>query len=302
MLVGDARVVQHGWEIVRRQGVAADLAKASHAKDADESATSAVCVPEFVVVPPLLVASLSVNLRHHLLKLKLHHGVVLVALAVIGGQNFSSLINLVLGHEPSWRLGKPPDAQDNDARSDHLAPDGNAPRRVGVDVAAAVNNPAGNDGSDVPSAIVKTSYGTTPAGMRHLANIARGRYTAEADAKTEDETAAEELATLRARGLHACADDNDQGAGEHSHSSSEVVVCWTSEENRSYGTDVVHGKDEASARIRDNPVVKAISIYATILAFGNLHSKVVLVRFHTIESSHQAAILSDLRPENARHL
>lgn len=177
------------------QAVSADLSKDSHSKNTDESASRTMRLPESTIVPPLLVGRFGRNLRHHLLHLKLNHGVVLISLAVVGGKHLDSLIVLILSHEPTGRLGQEKDANNNDTRGDHLAPNGNAPGRVSVDVAASVNDPTGDDAANVPGTVVQTRQGTSPLGMSHLTDIAGRRDTAEADAKAQDEASTEELAT-----------------------------------------------------------------------------------------------------------
>lgn len=87
----------------------------------------------------------------------------------------------ILRHEPPGRLGDEPDTKQDDARRDHLDPDGNAPGVGASQVAAPVYDPAGDDGADVPGAVVQASNGAPPTGMRHLAHVARGRYTAKRD-------------------------------------------------------------------------------------------------------------------------
>lgn len=198
-----------------------------------------------MVVPPLLVRSLGRDLRAHLLELQLHHRVLYVTVAVVGGKHFGGILIAILGHEPTRRLGKKEDSQDDEARRDHLAPDGNPPGLlVGIaagsgHVAAPVDDPARDDAPDIPSAVVQAGQRAAPRGVRHLAHVARRRHAAEADAETQEEAAREELAAAGGRGLHTGADDDDEGAGEHAPAAAEGVVDGAGEEDGGGGADVV---------------------------------------------------------------
>lgn len=184
---------------------------------------------------------------------------VLVTLTMVCSKNLNSILNSILSDEPSRRLRQPQNAKRDDTRGNHLAPNGNSPGNVSIDVTAAVDDPTGDDATDVPRTVVQTSNGTSPVGVRHLANVARGRDAAEADAKAEDETSAEELASSRGCSLDACSDDDYDGAGEHAPSSAEEVVYGGGEEYGGDGTDVVHSEDDTSRRTLRRPAVVSSS-------------------------------------------
>lgn len=57
-------------------------------------------IPEFVVIPPLLVTSLAGNLRHHLLHLQLYNRVLGILLAVKPGKNLGGFFMSIVGNEP----------------------------------------------------------------------------------------------------------------------------------------------------------------------------------------------------------
>lgn len=253
MLVGYASRLQHGNHVVGTQTVAADLAKHGHADNANEAAAGGVGIPELVVVVPLLVRRFGRDLLHHLLHLQLDHGVADAALSVVCCKHLGGILVPVLGHEPSRALGEPKDAQADNARGDHLAPDRDAPGVQTVNVSAAVNDPRGDNAANVPRAVVKPGQGPAPFGVGHLGDIARGRDAAEADAKAKHEAAGQELAGGGAGSLDACADDDNQGANKHPPPTAEIVVDGPGEEDGGHGPDVVHGKDKAGARARRGP-------------------------------------------------
>lgn len=80
--------------------------------------------------------------------------------------------------------------------------------------------------------------------MGHLTDVARCRYTAEADTEAKNEATAQELAPTHGCGLDAGTDDDDCGSGEHAPATTEHVVYRGCEEDGGDGADVVHGEDD----------------------------------------------------------
>lgn len=216
-------------------------------------------VPESTVVPPRLISSISSDLVRHFLDLKHNHRMVLVTFTMVCSKNLDSILNSILGDEPAWRLRQPQNTKSNDARGDHLAPNGESPGNFAIDVTGAVDDPTSDDAADVPGTIVQTGDGASPVGVRHLANVARGRDAAEADAEAEDEATTEELTSSGGCSLDACSDDDYDGAGEHAPSSAEEIVYGGGEENGGDGTDVVHSKDDTGRRTLGRPAIVSSS-------------------------------------------
>ena len=227
-------------------------------------------VPQLVVVPPLLVRGVGPNAGQHLRHLQLNHGVILLAVAVVLGQDLPRVLMPVLRHEPAGALRDKPDTEADETRGAHLDPDGYPPRRVGrrVDVTAPIDNPRGNNTANVPRAVVQARKSASPLGMGHFADVGGCGDAAEGDAEAEDETTGEELAVAGGRGLDTGADDDDEGADEHAPAAAKGVVYGAGEEYCRYGTDVVHSEDEAGA------------------GAGDGHVEVTLVRCHTVEATH----------------
>lgn len=213
---------------------------------------------------------------------------VLITLTMVRGKNLDSILNSVLSDEPSWRLRQPQNAKRNDTRGNHLAPNGNSPGNVTIDVTAAVDDPTSDDATDVPGTVVQTSNGASPVGMRHLANVARGGDTAEADTEAEDEATAEELTSSGGCSLDTCSDDDYDGAGEHAPSSAEEIVYGGGEEHGGNGTDVVHRKDDTGRRALRRPVIVSSSAFSW---WFHIHVEVALVCLHTVDTTEKTTVI-----------
>lgn len=192
----------------------------------------------------------------HLLDLHDDHGMVGVTFTVVLSKDLDSILNTVLRDEPSRRLRQEENEEYHKAGCDHLAPDGNSPGDVILvaEVTATKDNPTSNDAADVPGTVVKTGDGSSPGRMGHFTDVTGRGDTAKADTKAQDETTPEEMASVGRCSLNAGTDDDDCSASEHSPSSTEPIVYGGREENGSDGTDVVHGKYDASRGTFRGPV------------------------------------------------
>ncbi|KAI6771262.1 hypothetical protein HG531_008887 [Fusarium graminearum] len=125
LLFHNAGVLHHDREIVR----AANISH-SHTQDTNKSTSCTVTVPESAVVPPRLVSSIRGDLVGHLLDLHDDHGMVGVTFTVVLSKDLDSILNTVLGDEPSRRLRQEENEDYHKAGCDHLTPDGNSPSDV----------------------------------------------------------------------------------------------------------------------------------------------------------------------------
>jgi hypothetical protein len=90
-------------------------------------------------------------------------------------------------------------------------------------------------------------------GMGDLADIGGCGDAAEADAKTQDKTASKKLLPVGAWSLYTGADNNNQGASEHTPSSTKIIGNRASKKHGGNGAQVVHCKYQASAGSGNSP-------------------------------------------------
>lgn len=60
-----------------------------------------MAVPQFMIIPPLLITAISPDARQHLLHLKLDHWMIGGTVSVILGQDLGRLLVLVLRYQPA---------------------------------------------------------------------------------------------------------------------------------------------------------------------------------------------------------
>lgn len=84
--------------------------------------------------------------------------------------------------------------------------------------------------------------------MSHLTDIAGCRYTAETDAEAEDKTACEKHSAINGWCLDTCADDDNNGSGEHPRATAPHIIHGACQEDSRNRADVVHRKDDSRAR------------------------------------------------------
>ena len=89
--------------------------------------------------------------------------------------------------------------------------------------------------------------------MGHLADIAGRRDTSEANTEAQNKTPSEELSAIRRGSPGTRADNDKRGTDKHAPTSAKIVVGVASEEDGGYGSNVVHGKDDAGARVCNHP-------------------------------------------------
>lgn len=79
--------------------------------------------------------------------------------------------------------------------------------------------------------------------MSHFANIAGSTDAAEADTEAKHKSATQKHTMTGRRSLDAGANDDDGSSDKHTHTTAEIVVGGTGEENRRDRSYVIHGKD-----------------------------------------------------------
>lgn len=145
---GDAEQLVHGGQVVGQDGVAGELGKDGHEGHHGEAPAGVVGVDEGPVVPDG-GSLLQLDAVLELLQLKLDHGVVGVAAAVVLGEDGRGLLLLAPHGEPSRRLGDEEDARADDQRRRDLQGEGQTEGNLALGLAAGIGDTSGQDGAGV---------------------------------------------------------------------------------------------------------------------------------------------------------
>ncbi len=133
----------------------------------------------------------------------------------------------------------------------------------------------------LPGAVVQTGQCSTPFGMGHFADIARGRHATKTHPEAKNKPTAQEHSMSSGGCLYACPNDNQKWANEHACATSKIIVCRACKKDRADRANIVHGEDKTGARTIDSPSIWLAKRSDTmcsvssddLLTYGNIYGK-----------------------------
>ena len=127
----------------------------------------------------------------HLLVGELDSRVVAVALSVVIGKHRFGLLVALLGDEPTWGFGDPPDEAELECGWQTLEQSDGPPRPLVGNVGCSPANESDEQGSQIPETIVYGGKSTTMLRMADLGKENGRAHLSEGVTETEDEAASE---------------------------------------------------------------------------------------------------------------
>lgn len=168
-----------------------------------------------LTVPPSLIGAVLSDTLSKLADFQLDELGVTVSGTVVLDQKLDSLVAPAVGHEESRRF------RDEEHREHHanarkgLQDDGNPPRQVVIDVAAAEGRCRRGNAAAEPPAVVETSAPSTPLRRGDFYRVGRSSDDHDGDTDTENEPASDQLTLDHGRGCDDGANDNHGATAEH---------------------------------------------------------------------------------------
>lgn len=190
--VGHAGLIVERRDVVGDDGVAGPLREDAERGDDSEAVAVALGPEEVEVRAGLLVLQLQADRLLDLVELKLHRGMLGIAVGVVLGQDVQRPVVLVLGHEVAGGFRNEEDEGQLDKRWSALQQRRDAPRPLVAEVVGAERDPRDQERADVPQAVV---HGREAATMLRVAELGeqhgRGQLS-ERVTEAEENTATHE--------------------------------------------------------------------------------------------------------------
>ena len=139
-LILDTRVLVDDVGVVAEQSITGILGDNAKRDENHQTVTIATGLEEVEVAAVLLCLVLHGNGLLDLAIFELHRGVVAIAVGMVLGEDVQGLFGALLGHEPTGRLGNPPEEGKLDDGGDALDKGDGPPGPVGVDIDGAEGN------------------------------------------------------------------------------------------------------------------------------------------------------------------
>ena len=152
--VGVPSGVEDGSEEVGEHSVASPLSEDGEDDVAAETVDGRAVTEKRTVIPPALVSTVHVEQLLVLVELELYPRGVLVAIAVVLGEDGLGLLLLAVDIQPSGRLGKPEAENGDETGEKGLEPGDQTPGVVAANVEGASSRSGRNDGSTKPKGVV----------------------------------------------------------------------------------------------------------------------------------------------------
>lgn len=235
-------------EVVRDDTVSGPLAEEGDDAVHQETVTGSAVAEERAVIPPYAVGTVDLEMRLVLHHLQLDPLGVGVALAVVLGEDGLCLDNAAADVQPAGGLREEPGEKHDEAGKHHLQPHWDEPLGVAGVRKASASGAGGDERADGPEDVVETGGDTTMSGVRHLDDVGWAGGTNDADAESEEEAAAHELADAvgcDCGSLDDDADDDDGAGDEHAAAATPGVNSGTDEGDSDDAADLVHRGDDA---------------------------------------------------------
>lgn len=255
--------------------VTGELTEDTHEDDHQETPAGSVGLDESGVVIPALVRGIELDGILEFLPFQFDDGVVLDSVSVVLGQESLGLGIATIGKEPARGFGEEPDGENNNTGWETLEDEGQAPLKVAVDLLGTESDGGGWDGSSEPTAVVESGKTSTPLRGSNFDDVRGGGASKDGDTETENETTSNELI------LGICGRDdgrtnaNDNSSDEHASTTSETISEGAGEPGTDDTSDGVDGEDDRGT------LSEIVSC-----------DEAILVVLHTVDGSHQRAIVA----------
>lgn len=219
----DTNSIHDILEVVRDEAVARPLREQTGSHDQQESVA---VTPGGDELPPAGApgrVGLELDGLLDLLVLELDERVGGITVGMVLGKDLQGLLWLVLGHEPTGRLGDHPQSGELDNRGKCLHDGRGSPRPIAVDFEGTIGDPGGNDSADVPCSVVEGSDSTTVLGMAQFGKEERSRGLGNRASKADEETGTNEHAKVLRSGLEGNAEHHKKDAGNNGQTTAKVI-------------------------------------------------------------------------------
>lgn len=240
---------EHCRKEITQHSVTCPLTKDREDTVAGESVNACSTVEKCPVIPPSLVGTIEVEKFVIFGKLKLDPGGLRVAEAVPFCQHGTCLVSFLVDVEPTRRFRDQECAADDDAREEHLKPNGDLPRSGTADVEGTSYSTTSENTAGEPECIAVGSHDTTICRVDCLDNVDGPGSRSNGDTEAEKEATTHEL--MNAGICHGGTSDDrskndEQGTNEHAWSSSPGVNSGTDKRESTNASDLVHGRHQPS--------------------------------------------------------
>ena len=204
----------------------------------------------------------------HLSVLEHNSGVALIAVGMVFSEHLERLIIPVLGQQPTWGpasqsqrmardisqyedlLRNPPDEGELDDGKDTLDEGGDSPGPRVTDVLCAKCQPATDESTEIPQAVVDGGDPGTMLRMRDLGDEHRAGELSHGVAETHEEARALVLWATHSGGLNGSGDDHDNATNGDGVLATKLVAEPRHDGERNDATDRVHGAETTQGVFR----------------------------------------------------